>query len=587
MKRNKKTSPAGSGLSMIVIGCLGITALASAVIYFLTGYLLLLLVGIIMFAPALINLVLLIPVPVSTDAPPKTEAPREIQKQNLVKRVFCAVKKALKKCAFLFKNLFLFLKRKRTAVVATLVALILGVSNILYWSALRLPSQYTLRIYIPVILAGIFIICIILEKLCKHTNSEGVYTVILNNVLCVLRISKFIWLVAVVVTALAALGVYDLTRFAVILLSVYFVYYTVFTVLALTVRLIRQEFDTNPDLYIPMPWQRGENLGVLTYLEENTGITMRSLWSVRFIKRVIPYAVMGTALVLWLSSGFVMINSNEEGALYRLGKLSNKTLDSGIHITLPWPFDRVEIYDTGSVNQITVGYLSEDETDNLWTEAHGNNEYKLLLGGGEELVSINLRIHYRIGDLLSYLKNSSSPASLLESAAYETVTNVTIGTDLDSMLAADRAAFSESFKKQLTERIKDYNTGLEVVSVVIESIHPPVEIADIYQQIISAGIEAEKLILDAENTAGITLAAAESQYHSDVNGATANSSTAIAEAKASVAEFMASAKADSEYGDGYRYYKYLTALKNAYSGAKLIIVGSDIDTSNIYLGSLN
>jgi regulator of protease activity HflC (stomatin/prohibitin superfamily) len=305
------------------------------------------------------------------------------------------------------------------------------------------------------------------------------------------------------------------------------------------------------------------------------------------IKKIVPFALAFSALVLWLSTGIVQIESYQQGALYRLGNLESDSLSPGMHLTLPWPLDRVEIYDTETVNEITIGYLATDATDNLWTEAHGNNEYKLLLGGGNELVSINLRIEYKIGDLGRFLKCSSSPAKLLESTAYETVTNKTINTDLDTLLATDRAEFSKSFEKELTKRIAKYNTGIEIVGVVIESIHPPVEVANIYQQIISAGIEAEKIVLDAQAQAGVTVSQAQSEHDRNINIATSESHKQIADAQSAVAEFTASVENDKNYGDGYRYYKYLEAIKKAYSGAKLIIVGDGIDSSSLYLGSVS
>ena len=101
---------------------------------------------------------------------------------------------------------------------------------------------------------------------------------------------------------------------------------------------------------------------------------------------------------------------------------------------------------TQTVQQMTIGYLSDEDQDNLWTEAHGEEEYRLLLGGGEELVSINLRLQYRISDLPSYLKTSADPELIMQGIAYETITARTINTDLFSLLATDRTAFADSFK---------------------------------------------------------------------------------------------------------------------------------------------
>ena len=148
-------------------------------------------------------------------------------------------------------------------------------------------------------------------------------------------------------------------------------------------------------------------------------------------------------------------------------------------------------------------------------------------------------------------------------------------------------ADAESFRQELAEKITTHRTGLQVTDVVLESIHPPVEVARIYQKIISAGIAAEQLIINAQNSANQSIKTAEKTAITSVGDAKVSQYKAIAEAKAAVAEFMASVAADSAYRDEYRYYKYMNALVEAYNNAKLIIVGEGVDTSNLFIGSWN
>ena len=269
-----------------------------------------------------------------------------------------------------------------------------------------------------------------------------------------------------------------------------------------------------------------------------------------------------------------------------MGKLQDKPLEPGLHLTLPWPFDKVQIYNTETVNKITIGYTSAERTDNTWTGNHGNSEYKLLMGSGNELCSINLRIEYNITDLNQYLETSSSPDKLLESKAYELITKRTIETDLNSILSVDRSQFAESFKSELIEEISKYNIGINVVSVVLESIHPPVEVAEVYQKSISAGIDAQSTVYTAEAQATVKLESAKKDAYTAEQKAYAEKHTSIAAAKADVSEFMASVEADKVNSSAYRYYKYLKALTKAYGNARIVIVGDGIDASNIYFGNV-
>ena len=203
------------------------------------------------------------------------------------------------------------------------------------------------------------------------------------------------------------------------------------------------------------------------------------------------------------------------------------------------------------------------------------------------MVSINLRLEYKISNLNYYLKTSTEPKAHMEALAYELVTDQTIATDLSSLLSVDREAFASNFKKELSEKLEKQQIGIEVVSVVLESIHPPVDIATVYQELISAEITAEKMILYAEGTANQTVAKAEAAADTAVFGAKSEYEEKVAEAKASVTEFLASVDAYKTNKDAYTYYKYLKAVTEAYGNANLVILGEGIDESRLYFGSFD
>ena len=46
----------------------------------------------------------------------------------------------------------------------------------------------------------------------------------------------------------------------------------------------------------------------LTWLEQHTGISMRSLWSLKFIKMILPSCAMAVLLLVWLSTCVVPVS---------------------------------------------------------------------------------------------------------------------------------------------------------------------------------------------------------------------------------------------------------------------------------------
>jgi regulator of protease activity HflC (stomatin/prohibitin superfamily) len=176
---------------------------------------------------------------------------------------------------------------------------------------------------------------------------------------------------------------------------------------------------------------------------------------------------------------------------------------------------------------------------------------------------------------------------LLQAAAYEIVTERTIVTNIETLLAEDRTGFSESFQIELSERMKKLEIGVEVVNVVLESIHPPVEVADIYQQMATAEIQAEQMITEAEWGALLAETAAEQQKRALISIANTTHHQKIAAAVGADMEFKALVAAYQAYPDAFTFYKFTEALTQAYKKGVLIIVGEGVDSGALVIGDLS
>ena len=442
-----------------------------------------------------------------------------------------------------------------------------------------------------VFLIILFVVITILERLCKHSKDNTRFvSAILSNCRVFFTILSIQTVLAAACVIIEVLQLVSIQKYIGYLYTGIFFYSVAFITLSLLIIIMRKELAVAPYIHIPVPFVKreidGQEKSFVEYLEENTGITLRSLWSIKYIRDITPAIIFMIAALLWISTCIIQVETNQQAAVYRIGNLQEKILKPGLHLTLPYPFDKVEIYDTETVNKTTIGYKATENADNIWTEGHEGEENKLLLGGGDEVVSINLRLEYKISDLKQYLTTATSPESMMQALAYELVTDQTIATDLSSLMSADRDAFSENFQKELSKMMEEKKLGLEVVAVVLESIHPPVEIAWVYQELISAGINAEKYLVNAQDVAAVTIAQAETTHDTTVGGAQVSYEEKVAAAKASITEFMASVEAYNASSDAYKYQKYLAAVRKAYGNANLVILGEGVDQSAIYFGNI-
>ncbi|MBQ7638787.1 MAG: hypothetical protein IJS90_07800 [Clostridia bacterium] len=327
--------------------------------------------------------------------------------------------------------------------------------------------------------------------------------------------------------------------------------------------------------------KKDEKKSFADFLEENTGLSVKSLWSIRYAVSLLPTALLSLLAVLLLASCFYKVDLQQQAVVYRFGRiLESSPVEAGLHVKLPWPVDKAEIYDTARVKEVLVGYEKQQSVDNLWTQAHGGEEYQLLLGNGNELVSVNVKIAYVIDDLCQYVTAYASPEDVLTAKAYEIILSRTVSTDLDTFLSEDRSGLSEEIAKELNDFCAASGIGLRVGSVTLESIHPPIDIADVYQGVVSAGIQKNTLITNARAEEAEKLAAAEQEAAELVLVAKKDQTQRVSEAEYEIDGFLAAAQAYKEHPDAVSLAKYLDTFETVVSGNKVYVFIGDLDPSD-------
>ncbi len=314
-------------------------------------------------------------------------------------------------------------------------------------------------------------------------------------------------------------------------------------------------------------------------LEKYTGLSLKSLWSIKLTGAVLPGAVLFLAVLLFVSTCVYKVEPYEEAVVYRFGTLSEMSVTQGLHFKLPYPIDKVEFYEVHRSKSVTVGYEATGADDNLWNGTHASEEYTLLTGNGNELVSANLKLNYHISNLTDYIKTSSEPERILTAFAYEAVLSHTAFTDLDTLMSVDRTGLSAELKKEINEQLSAAAIGVTVDEVILESIHPPVDIADVYQSVVSAAVKKTTLITNAEKEAANSVANAEKTAKTSVKDAEARQTEKISTARYDAAVFDAADEAYRQHPESFRLSKYLDTFVTAVKGKKMYVFTPSAESS--------
>ncbi len=360
------------------------------------------------------------------------------------------------------------------------------------------------------------------------------------------------------------------------------VYFTVAIVVDLIIAFLKGDLLNDID-YPLLPASEKDGEGVLDSDSVKARFSLKSIWSIKYALHLLPGIVLGVAAVLFLSTSLFVVQPGERAALYRFGTIDRDgIIEPGLHVKLPWPIDKVDVYDVDSISTIRIGYENPTGVDYLWTMSHGGEEYPLLTGNGNELVAVNIKLAYKINDLYSYVHTATDPESVLSAAAYESIMRRTVNTTLDAFLSVDRASLSADLKNELGEFSKARELGIEVVDVIIENIHPPVEVADVYQAVITASVDKETLITQAKGTATEDVNYAEYYKEQIINDALTRQAESVGAATGEMAYYYAALEAYKVNPECFKLTKFIDVQAKRIAGTKVYFFSPKTEQ---YIGS--
>lgn len=279
------------------------------------------------------------------------------------------------------------------------------------------------------------------------------------------------------------------------------------------------------------------------------GFEVSSTWFYKLMQRAIVPLIAFGAIVLIALSSVVVIEPHQEALVERWGDPIRvpgpdrriKALPPGLHFKLPWPIDRVYRHPVKEVQVITLGLdVHEDDVHAdgvrpevvLWSDQeHWGSEHEelnLLVAAPEaeadrtalgesadasgrpvpvSIIQAVVPIYYTISDLGKFVYGFSDARELLESIGYEELTRLASSLDLQEIMGTRRAEAMRTLQRRLNERVgpAGLDMGVTISFVGLDGIHPPHEVAEAFQGVISAQVGMETFKLKAEAGAIRTL----------------------------------------------------------------------------------
>lgn len=209
-----------------------------------------------------------------------------------------------------------------------------------------------------------------------------------------------------------------------------------------------------------------------------------------------PIIVVVVLALWWLATGLHLVEPRENAVVKTLGSYTT-TLTPGLHPTLPYPFQTVDVEDVEGVRAVNI--------------PSGSNE-KLILTGDQNLVDLSYIVRWRIEDLRDFKFELAEPEETVNEVAEAAMRASVAEKTLDETFTGQgRAEIQQDVRSRMQETLDGYRAGIRVVGVEIAKADPPGAVVEAFRDVSVAEQNADRARNTARGYAQQTLATAEGE----------------------------------------------------------------------------
>ena len=340
-------------------------------------------------------------------------------------------------------------------------------------------------------------------------------------------------------------------------------------------------------------------------LHDGFGIDLRQNWAFGFIRRASLPVLSVVVAIGWLLTGIQELPIASRGIYERFGKPVD-VWDPGLHWGLPWPLARTVKAENGVVHELAANVSSDDmqaEPDRsgaddpappganrLWDVSHVAENAQVISSEADtkqsfQVVNMDVRFVYRIGltheAVMAAAYHCADVEALIRSLASRVMVHYFASRSLDGLLGEQRDALASDIGRTVQTDLDHFGSGVELLSVLVESIHPPAGAAAAYHSVQAAQIRSQAIVAEERGTAADTVNEAREEASAVTDSASAAAREHTAAAEAAKLGFDAEQESFRDAGQAFVRERYFSQLAQGLAKANLVIIDHRIGSAGV------
>ena len=288
-------------------------------------------------------------------------------------------------------------------------------------------------------------------------------------------------------------------------------------------------------------------------------------------------ASIGAAVILglvWLFSGFFMIQEGQAGVILTFGKY-DYTARPGINWRLPFPIQSTEIVNLSAVRSVEIGRP---------VIIKGTNQKdSSMLTEDENIIDVRFAVQYRLKDPMEYLFNNRDPDLAVVQAAETAVREIVGRSKMDTVLYEGREKIAIDLSLSIQKILDSYKAGIFITSVTVQNVQPPEQVQAAFDDAVKAGQDQERLKSEGEAYANDILPRAKGTAARLIQEAEGYRARVVAMAEGDAIRFKQIYTEYAKAPQVTRDRMYIDTMREIYTNVSKVLVDTTKSNSLLYL----
>ena len=280
------------------------------------------------------------------------------------------------------------------------------------------------------------------------------------------------------------------------------------------------------------------------------------------------------AILIWLASGFYRVEPDEQGVELLFGKWNGSTTDPGLHYFFPTPIGKTITPKVEVIRKINVGFRAASD---LGFSTNSNAERKvieesLMLTGDQNIADVRFTVLFKIKDAGNFLFKLRNPETTVKDMSESVMREVVGQRDLQFLLTEGRQEVEQVVRNLLQDILDSYESGVLVQSVQLQSVDPPDQVIDAFDEVQRARQDKERLVNEANTYLNKIVPNARGEAAKLVESARAYKEQVVKQAEGVAQNFIDVYDSYKDAKEVTRRRIYLETLREVLEGKNKIIL---------------